>query len=142
MHRGSGTIRIIMPHLRRILHMPIWWNTYVFSAKQSFEGLWSNTEDNQPLCLLDVFLFIFRCITEQVEFEPNTTAFKALEQLMGVLPAPSGKRFLPESWSRLMYEEESPILDFYPEEFKLDLNGKRFAWMGMCQHLLGVSAVL
>lgn len=67
----------------------------------------------------------------QVEFEKNTQAFKALEQLMGVLPAASGRRFLPDTWNRLMYSDDSPILDFYPTDFKLDLNGKRFAWMGM-----------
>ncbi|KNC86939.1 hypothetical protein SARC_00941 [Sphaeroforma arctica JP610] len=70
-------------------------------------------------------------IKERVEFEPGSKPFKALEQLMGVLPASSGKRFLPETWSNLMWKSDSPILDFYPTDFKVDMNGKRFEWMGV-----------
>nr|XP_022333433.1 5'-3' exoribonuclease 2-like isoform X3 [Crassostrea virginica] len=63
-------------------------------------------------------------------FEKNTVPFRPLEQLMGVFPAAS-KKHLPVTWQRLMCDPESPIIDFYPTDFKIDLNGKKYAWQGV-----------
>ncbi|KAE8153890.1 exoribonuclease 2 [Aspergillus avenaceus] len=56
--------------------------------------------------------------------------FKPFEQLMGVLPA-SSNHAIPEVFHDLMQEPDSEIIDFYPEDFPVDLNGKKFAWQGV-----------
>ncbi|GFY63149.1 5'-3' exoribonuclease 2 [Trichonephila inaurata madagascariensis] len=56
--------------------------------------------------------------------------FNPLEQLMAVFPAAS-KQHVPTPWGDLMSDPDSPIIDFYPTDFKVDLNGKKYAWQGV-----------
>lgn len=56
--------------------------------------------------------------------------FKPYEQLMGVMPAASNHT-IPPVFRSLMTDEDSDIVDFYPEEFQIDLNGKKWAWQGV-----------
>lgn len=56
--------------------------------------------------------------------------FKPYEQLMGVFPAAS-RVHIPTPFHSLMTEEDSPIIDFYPSEFEIDMNGKKMAWQGV-----------
>lgn len=53
--------------------------------------------------------------------------FRPYEQLMGVLPA-SSNHAIPQPFHPLMTDPDSDIIDFYPEDFDLDLNGKKQSW--------------
>ncbi|KAI1004139.1 5'-3' exoribonuclease 2 [Podosphaera aphanis] len=56
--------------------------------------------------------------------------FRPFEQLMGVLPAGS-RQAIPKEFHHLMTSQDSEIIDFYPETFTVDLNGKKWAWQGV-----------
>ncbi|KAI9674113.1 MAG: 5'-3' exoribonuclease 2 [Caeruleum heppii] len=64
-----------------------------------------------------------------IQFQRGTP-FRPFEQLMGVLPAAS-RHAIPGPFQELMTEQDSEIIDFYPEDFPIDLNGKKFAWQGV-----------
>jgi 5'-3' exoribonuclease 2 len=65
----------------------------------------------------------------RISFEKGRTS-KPFEQLMSVLPAAS-RQAIPEIFHDLMTDKESEIIDFYPEHFEVDLNGKKMAWQGV-----------
>ena len=66
----------------------------------------------------------------KVNFNREAKPFRPLEQLMSVFPAASGGS-LPKPWRDLMEDKNSQIYDFYPTNFKVDLNGKKQAWQGV-----------
>uniref|UniRef100_A0A8C2GM88 5'-3' exoribonuclease 1 n=1 Tax=Cyprinus carpio TaxID=7962 RepID=A0A8C2GM88_CYPCA len=53
--------------------------------------------------------------------------FMPFEQLLGVLPSAS-KDLLPQCYQHLMTSPGSPIVEYYPQDFKTDLNGKQQEW--------------
>ncbi|KAF2483293.1 XRN 5'-3' exonuclease N-terminus-domain-containing protein [Neohortaea acidophila] len=53
--------------------------------------------------------------------------FRPFQQLMGVLPDRSKKIVPPVYWD-LMTSPDSPVIDFYPRDFELDMNGKKQDW--------------
>lgn len=53
--------------------------------------------------------------------------FHPYQQLMGVLPDRS-KKIVPTAYHDLMTSPDSPIIDFYPRDFELDMNGKKMEW--------------
>lgn len=53
--------------------------------------------------------------------------FMPFQQLLAVLPAAS-MELLPECYRHLMTSEHSPIIEYYPVDFKMDLNGKQQEW--------------
>ncbi|OCK82120.1 5'-3' exoribonuclease 1, partial [Lepidopterella palustris CBS 459.81] len=53
--------------------------------------------------------------------------FRPYQQLMGVLPDRS-KKIVPTPYHDLMTNPDSPIIDFYPRDFELDMNGKKMEW--------------
>mmetsp|Transcript_46971 Transcript_46971/g.96038 ORF Transcript_46971/g.96038 Transcript_46971/m.96038 type:complete len:543 (-) Transcript_46971:1085-2713(-) len=67
------------------------------------------------------------------ELEINFTKgrpFEPLVQLLAVLP-PKSSDFLPKAFANLMIDQDSTISNFYPNDFKIDMNGKRNVWEGV-----------
>lgn len=53
--------------------------------------------------------------------------FLPFEQLLSVLPAAS-KELLPTAYHKLMLDPNSKIVEYYPQDFETDLNGKKQEW--------------
>lgn len=49
---------------------------------------------------------------------------------MGVFPKQSAHA-IPLCYRHLLSDPKSEIIDFYPTYFRLDINGARYAWMGV-----------
>jgi hypothetical protein len=58
------------------------------------------------------------------------TPFQPFAQLLAVLP-PGSVHALPQGYRDLVLNPASSISDFFPEDFKLDMNGARYAYQGV-----------
>ncbi|KAF7823204.1 5'-3' exoribonuclease 3-like [Senna tora] len=67
----------------------------------------------------------------RVKFEKGVP-FKPFDQLLAVLP-PRSAHALPTSYAQLMVDDKSNIIDFYPQDFEIDMEGKRFSTQGICK---------
>ena len=56
--------------------------------------------------------------------------FYPFEQLMAVQP-PASSHLLPEQFRHFMTADSSPLKEFFPDEIKLDFEGKRNSWEGV-----------
>lgn len=76
----------------------------------------------------DISLGLEELINEKTDLKFELShPFKPFEQLMAVLPARS-KKLMPVVYRPLMTDEKSPIINFYPHEVDIDMNGKTASW--------------
>ncbi|CAJ2654746.1 unnamed protein product [Trifolium pratense] len=67
----------------------------------------------------------------RVNFEKGVP-FLPFDQLISVLPQKSSYA-LPKAYAKLMLDEQSKIFDLFPQNFEIDIEGKRFMWQGICK---------
>lgn len=69
---------------------------------------------------------VIKGIDVKINFEMGKP-FLPFEQLMSVLPARS-RKLLPSVYHSLMTDPQSNIIDFYPDDCDIDMNGKKNSW--------------
>lgn len=108
---GPGITHIILHHLQQTLRTFSLWTS---TLKPAVPSALSNSSWASSLPLR--------------KFYPLSIC---LSLSTNALSTTSSKVHLPVPFQTLMTEEDSEILDFYPEEFSVDMNGKKMLWQGV-----------
>ncbi|KAL7611125.1 hypothetical protein Lser_V15G14086 [Lactuca serriola] len=104
-----------------------WVLLYYFSGVASWTWFY-------PLIHYGPFASDFKGLSStKVTFQRGSGPLKPFDQLMSVLPLLGIAHALPPSYGSLMTTDDSSILDFYPNNFDVDTDGKRFLWQGICK---------
>ena len=78
---------------------------------------------------------------EEISFDGKMgEPLRPFEQLMACMP-PSQAHTLPEPYRWLLTSPTSPIKDYYPTSFTVDMNGKRWPWEAVVLIYMIVSGV-
>lgn len=121
-HKGPDDVEFRHSVARAYVEGLAWVLLYYFQGCPSWE--WYYPYHYAP------FAADFKGIADmEISFKKGRTS-KPFEQLMSVLPAAS-RHAIPPIFHDLMTNPDSEIIDFYPEDFEVDLNGKKFAWQGV-----------
>eukprot|EP00981_Chlorochromonas_danica_P000482 scaffold98_cov248-Ochromonas_danica.AAC.23 len=65
-------------------------------------------------------------LVERISFSLGQP-FTPYQQLLGCLP-PASCNLMPKCYQYLMTNAQSPVIEFYPEEFSVDMDGKKNPW--------------
>lgn len=105
----------------------LWTLTYYYKGCTSWD--WYYPHHHSPT-IKDIYEFAFNkeCGNEKWKSVRlhKSVPFYPFEQLMFILP-PESKHLLPESYQVLM-TSNSPIIQYYPENYKFDTIYRRFFW--------------
>ncbi|MDC3332902.1 hypothetical protein OAV62_01540, partial [bacterium] len=70
------------------------------------------------------------CSTMKEVAYASTAPAEPFQQLLSVLP-PQSSHLLPVALAKLTTQSTSPIIDYYPKNFEVDISGKRQEWEGI-----------
>lgn len=106
----------------------LWVAKYYFVGCPSFN--WQYPYAHAPF-ISDLYEYILENEDpfKGIEFD-KSPPLSPLQQLLAVLPL-KGDYLLPKSYKYLVKNDKSPIIDFYPTDFEIDLLYKAMFWEGI-----------
>lgn len=121
----QGLQWVLFYYYRGVASWP-WFYKYHYSPMISGKRFFSRSSLRIFSPSADIFSDVKLGLNADINFQLGQP-FRPYQQLMGVLPDRS-KTIVPTPYHDLMTNPNSPIIDFYPRDFELDMNGKKMEW--------------